>query len=579
MVELDGDTVPAGLLAIFEPRTRAGSVLTGAILIPDIDKLETIPGVRRAERSRILKRELDKALPDARVRPLPVGNTTGRGKGVIVGVIDFGIDYRHDSFRNADGTTRILAIWDQALSATAGETTPEPYKYGVEYTRDAIDAALSSGSTAAIRHADLGPFHGTHVAGIAAGNGRPGPTSNGKPTYEGVAPEADLIVVANTRPRTKDPGTLGDSADTLDAVDYILAMADRLGRPVVINLSEGDNIGPHDGTSLLEVGIQHLIEQKSGRVLIKSAGNEGNKAHHAGGDLADAAKDLQIQIPAGVQDVIVDIWYGADDRLALAIDAPGTGAVSASSFEPPSSTAVMLADGTEVFVDADVDPGNGDHRTFVALQAPDGGSLPSGVWTFHLQGAGYWHAWIQRDSPATFQAPFANSAATISIPGTSRAVITVASHISNNAFVSGNLGALSEFSGRGPTRNGGAPALSAPGAEIKAPQPGGFFVGMSGTSMSAAMVSGAAALLLEIDGTLTADRIRTCLVESARADAQTGTVPNPDWGAGKLDVEAAAKKVVAGLTAAVSLGVTVGSGAAAAMIAAAPDGYTASPQS
>src|SRR5262249_51780567 len=174
--------------------------------------------------------------------------------------IDSGIDFRHPSFRNADGTSRILAIWDQNLKRGDGERSPEPYKYGVVYLQDEItDAIRSERPRVNVRHLDHGPFHGTRVAGIAAGSGDPAKASDDEVKYVGVAPGADLIVVANTRGEDRNPGTLGDSADTFDAVKFILDFAAGVGKPVVINHSHGDNIGPHDGTSLLEVGIDQLI--------------------------------------------------------------------------------------------------------------------------------------------------------------------------------------------------------------------------------------------------------------------------------------------------------------------------------
>src|SRR5262249_7448863 len=149
-----------------------------------------------------------------------------QGERVIVGVIDHGIDYQHHSFHNDDGTTRIIAIWDQGAAATAGRTPPVGFNYGVEYTRAEINAALASRKPLArVPHQDVAPFHGTHVAGIAAGNGRPGGTSGAAVRYVGMAPKADLIIVANTRTPVNDPGSLGDSADTLDALAFILHVA------------------------------------------------------------------------------------------------------------------------------------------------------------------------------------------------------------------------------------------------------------------------------------------------------------------------------------------------------------------
>ena len=120
--------------------------------------------------------------------------------------------------------------------------------------------------------------------GIAAGDGSV--AGSGRPpfTFLGVAPEADLVVVANTRGAAAGQRGLGDSADTLDAARYMLDLAEALGRPIVINQSQGDNLGPHDGTSLLERGLDNMLGG-NGRAMVKSAGNEGNRNRHASGAL------------------------------------------------------------------------------------------------------------------------------------------------------------------------------------------------------------------------------------------------------------------------------------------------------
>jgi subtilisin family serine protease len=542
-VEAGNDGPPQGLLdAGFVLRTRAGNVLTGDLPRTAIPDLERIPGLKRAEASRPLRPELDHALPEARVVALHTGPPPRRGAGVIVGIIDDGIAFRHPSFRNGDGSSRILAIWDQRLEARGGEAPPADFGYGVEYTRATIDSALvGPHPRLRVRHVEQAPFHGTHVAGIAAGNGRPSGRSTGTQRFVGVAPDADLIVVANTRGLEKDPGTFADSADTLDAVRYILQMAERLGKAVVINLSQGDNIGPHDGTSLLEVGIASLIDGP-GRALIKSAGNEGDSKRHAQGILpASGSNDVQIEVPDGEQEVTVDIWYPRAHRLSLRISPPG-GAATTAPFNPPVNRMVTLSNGNKAFVDADLkDPGNYDNRTFVVLHPGTKTAVRKGAWTFHLKGTGAWHAWIQGgQSSAVFTSRFASAATTISIPGTSPSVITVGAYISKDPFSLGRVGRLSDISSHGPTRDGRrAPTLSAPGEEIHAPQPPSHFVGFKGTSMSAAMITGAVALMFEDGKELTASDVRQRLEQTARNDANTGAVPNNDWGFGKLDVEAA----------------------------------------
>jgi subtilisin family serine protease len=546
MVEVlgDGDTLPAGLVnAGFVLHTRAGTVVTGDVPINLIPTLENIPGLKRAEAARTLSHELDAAIPETLISAVHNAMPPRRGARAIVGIIDHGIDYRHRSFRKNDGTSRILAIWDQSLKPEAEETSPAPFNYGVEYLQEAINSALRSAEPLLkVRHADVAPFHGTHVAGIAAGGGQP--PDGGGLRFVGAAPDADLILVANTRGQAKNPGSFGDSADTLDAVQYILQIAANLGRPVAINLSQGDNIGPHDGTSLLEVGIANLITG-AGRALINSAGNEGHVNRHAQSVLTDRRpQDVSIKIPPNEHEVIVDIWYPGTASMSLAIIDPD-GRVS-DAFRPPFSRRVPLSNGNEAFVDADLhDPGNGDNRTFTVLRPGNQATVQEGVWILRLDGDGPWHAWIQRNSGATFQAPFASQATTVSIPGTCSAVITVGSYINtgvSDLLSLGETGTLSNFSSRGPTRDGRrAPTLSAPGDEITAPQPDDRFGPRHGTSMAAALVTGTVALMLDLRETMTASEIKETLERTAR----TMGIADNDFGMGKLDAKAACHVAVA----------------------------------
>jgi len=181
------------------------------------------------------------------------------GKGVIVGIIDSGIDWRHRDFRDpTDSTkTRILAIWDMD-----DETGPSPdgFAYGTVWTREQINAALRGEGT--IRQTDTNG-HGTHVAGSAVGNG----SASG--SHRGIAYEADIVVVK------------GQSA--VDGSSFVFGMADALGKPAVINFSQGTHFGPHDGTTMEEQAVNGLLQAKSGRVFVTAAGNEGDSFVHWGG--------------------------------------------------------------------------------------------------------------------------------------------------------------------------------------------------------------------------------------------------------------------------------------------------------
>jgi subtilisin family serine protease len=547
LLQFQGD-LSAIEAAGFRTRSFAGDVATGEIELNRLGELEALDTVVRMEVSRVLGRELDLAVPESRVDTVHTGPPGHRGAGVVVGIIDSGIDYTHEAFRRSDGTSRILAIWDQARVPQAGESNPASFSYGVEYQKTTIDAALAAPDPfAVVRHRDLqipnDGFHGTHVAGIAAGDGSVAGQTLPAFTFVGVAPEADIVVVANTRGRAGGERGLGDSADTLDAIRYIFDFAASLGRPVVINQSQGDNVGPHDGTSLLERGIDNLLGGP-GRAMVKSAGNEGVQNRHASSTLtAGVPQTVSFAVPVNqATPVTLDLWYGGPDRFDVSITPPG--GVASAAVSPGSSTTQALPNGNQAFVDSDLnDPGNGDNRIFVVLSRGTAPTVQSGTWSIAIQGTtitlGQWDAWIQRDARAQFLPPFQNPARTVSVPGTAQEVITAGSYVTRGAGV----GSISSFSSLGPTRDGRqAPTVAAPGQVLMAPQPistGDAYGLMQGTSMAAPMVTGVVALLLQKSSSLTQAQIRDCLRATARADGFTGTTPNNAWGAGKLDANAA----------------------------------------
>jgi subtilisin family serine protease len=517
----------------------AGDVVAGFGPLARLEQIAAVEGLRVVEQSRPMRTELDVSMPATRADLVHAGPPARRGAGVIVGVIDSGIDWRHGCFRRADGSSRILRIWDQRLAPVAGESSPAGFGYGVEYTRAQIDAHLLSATPAVpVRHDDTNG-HGTHVAGIAAGNGSP--AGDGRPafTFVGMAPEADIVIVANSI----GADSLGDSANTLDGASWIFALAASLGKACVINQSQGDYIGPHDGTSLLERGIDTLLRTK-GRAMVKSAGNAALDDAHAMGKVpAGGILNLPMNVASGDgSDDTVDIWYEGADRFGFSIVPPG-GAASAQVL-PASTTTLTLPNGNRVFVDSTLNnPFNHDNRIFVRLQRGTGAAIRAGIWTLRLHGltvsAGTAHAWIQRGNGPRFLAPVVSNRSTISIPGTGRRLITVGSYVTKGAGVGG----LSDFSSRGPTRDGRTkPEISAPGEEITSALSGASgtaqYVGMSGTSMAAPHVTGAVALMLQRTPSATVATLRKRLTTHAAADAFTGATPNTDWGFGKLDAKA-----------------------------------------
>lgn len=319
------------------------------------------------------------------------------GAGVLVGVVDWGLDFDHPNFKNADGSTRLTALWDQRAPHTRPDEKPyrtRPYGYGIVHTREAIDTALATGTPyhALGYHpaeADRGGgSHGTHVMDIAAGNGATGPA--------GVAPEADLVFVHLADRGTDGLANLGDSVRLLEAVDFIHRIAG--DRPWVINLSMGRHGGPHDGSTLTELALDELLSAAPGRFIAQSAGNYHESHTHANGQLrqGDSTELRFVTDPADTTSNELEIWYPGSDELVIRLEPPG--AIEVGS--------VRLGEAVDVIVAGQVvgrvyhrahDPNNGDHHVDAFLYP----WAPAGQWGVRLEGRciadGRWHAWLERD--------------------------------------------------------------------------------------------------------------------------------------------------------------------------------------
>jgi len=261
------------------------SIVTGTIPLDLVDDLAAIPHVIKVELGGALAPELDTSVAEIKAKQLHTQPSPLTGKGVVVGVIDSELDYRHHSFRKSDGTSRLLFIWDQSLTAVGTEASPPEHAgVGVEYNKkDHIDKALLETNPLTVvrttHDADDETKHGTHVMGIAAGDGSQAGNCHGAGHYVGVAPEADLIFVK----LRSASDALGESQRLIDAITWIFARARKVDplTACVINISLGDNMGPHDGTSLVEQAIDTILIVDGGLAVVKSAGNEGDTGRHA----------------------------------------------------------------------------------------------------------------------------------------------------------------------------------------------------------------------------------------------------------------------------------------------------------
>lgn len=296
----------------------------------DIPSLAAFPQVIYIERPRQLFFEIVSARQASCLSAIQENSSYGlTGKGILISVIDSGIDYAHPDFCNPDKTTRLVALWDQTILAdpSAGRFAPAGYSQGTLFSPEQINAALQADTFE--QRMELVPStdvtgHGTHVAGIAAGNGR---ASGG--LYRGVAPESSLLAVKLGSP---DPKGFPNTLELMQAVDFSVRYAIEHTVPLVINLSFGNTYGSHSGTSLLETYLDYV--SNLGRInIVVGSGNEGNNGGHASARLA-SLESARIEFAVGNYEssLSIQIWKNYWDDIRFQLTPPGLG----TSFKIPN---------------------------------------------------------------------------------------------------------------------------------------------------------------------------------------------------------------------------------------------------
>ena len=508
--------------------TRKGRIRTARLSLENLENLERLyeePNIIHVEVSHKLHPLMDVA--SAKVQLPEFRNKMHlTGKGVVIGVVDTGIDSTHPAFQG-----RILRILDQTLS-------PGIAPYGQELTGKVLGHSCDTDG------------HGTHVAGIAAGNDT---------TFGGVAPEAELVIVKST---------LWDT-DILEGIRYIFEFADKLGRPAVVNLSLGGHFGPHDGSDSLSKGIDEL--SSAGKIVCCSAGNEGNNDIHAQAHLSQNGDPHAIcfSVPESsasdaIQEVILNGWYAGSDRVAVAIESPkGDWTGYQEIIQGRAFWGTYNLSDTRIHIATpEVDPGNQDHQIQIAVRSHSDGVVTPGIWKLWLRGrdvsSGRVDVWVidgKNPPQVLFTEGSVSNSLKIGSPGTAHRAITVASYTTQNRGLrERNLAIddISDFSSEGPLRNGvQKPDVTAPGTDIVScmsnhmnpPRPyqtNSHYTVMGGTSMSAPFISGIVALLLQHDSTFTPERIKALLQASSAIPGNRPGSFHPKWGYGLIDADALA---------------------------------------
>ena len=481
--------------------------------------------------------------PMAAANPLPTLPEDGRG--VVVGVCDWGLDFTHPNFRNEDGTTRLLSLWDQR--GVGHPLAPAPYNQGRLLTREAINAALETPDPFAtleyylesVDPMDLGT-HGTHVTDIVAGNRR-------EPGSEvGLASASDIVFVHLAAPHLGELGTLGDSVSLLEGLDFCRRQA--AGRPCVLHLSAGKTGGEKRGQSPLERAVDSMLKQP-GIALVQSVGNYAHTAMHTQARVGpDQRHVINWVIPPNDRTPNkLEIWYGGEDVLVATLMAP-----NGREFSVALDSRARLEDGLTVwgnFYHRRHEPNSGLNNIAIFLYP----SAPHGMWRVAIHGRdvvdGRLHAWIERDASRRLQSRFLRAQATPrfttnTICNCFRAIAVGAHDATQRSRPP------TRFSSRGPTADGRQkPELSAPGYMVRAarskPRAGwrdneSRLCVKSGTSMAAPWVSGTVALMMQAAGRpLTIYEIRRALIGSVDPHPGPLGLSSSRLGYGYLNIAAA----------------------------------------
>lgn len=505
-----------------------------------------------------------------------LNNTNYTGKGILVGVLDSGIDYTHPDFRDPNDPTksRILSIWDQTINPITGESSPNIFStgnYGVEYTQVHINDEIDGSPANYVRQKDTNT-HGTHVAGTVAGNGMGMP---GK-LYKGLAPEADIVIVK------AGDGTFSNT-NVINGLEYFKYVANKLGKPIVVNMSLGGQSTPHEGNAPHEIKINEFTSSGPGRVVVMSAGNEGNGNIHQ-----------QIQLaPTEKKTIKISVSEAATNSTALNIFSLITynkGSLNSENIiarlKLPDGTILTAEPGKTTTHSIPNTQGTGNtslslynyistsyQKRYIEIRASRSLNTikTAGIYELEIENTSSQNltidGWIY-NKDVTTTLPDGDNNYTVGSPGTANNAITVANYIGQSIIPNRSSNYSYSYYYNLPTQDLNTSSSKGPRAdEVRKPDiaavgtyvisarsshnsasssidPNQYYSQKNGTSMSAPVVAGSIALLLQANNNLTYQEIKTLLTKNTNKDIFTTNDYTNGFGYGKLNIYKAVSETV-----------------------------------
>ena len=460
-----------------------------------------------------------------------------RGRGILIGMIDTGIDYTNPIFQNADRSSRIVSIWDQTIEQG---TSPEAFPYGAEYTKEMIDMALKTENPRELVPTVDENGHGTFLAGIAAGR------RDEEGNFIGAAPDSELVVVKVKEAKQSlkkfhelyTDQVVYQENDIMTGLAYLLRVARRLLRPMAICIGFGSNQGGKEGKGPISSYLSGIAES-SGVCVVACGGNEGLARNHYYGGGRKGQYVESVELNVGIeQGFSMELWGRSPNTYSISLRSPGGEVIPRI---PPglveSREVQLILERTRVRVDYQlIESGTGDEVIVLAFENPTQGIWTIDVYCDELSEFGF-HIWLPINNFLSEDTYFirSNPDTTLVVPGTTPSVITLNAyrHTDNSLYLESSRGY-----GRGCEIK---PDMAAPGVDVYGPNTRHGYTRKSGSSIAAAHGTGVAALLLEwgiLRGNapnMDTNEVKKLLIRGAVRSGER-VYPNREWGYGRLNI-------------------------------------------